>query len=213
MEIEVKDTDWVAHDAQYIPGIGQNPQMLSWMIKAKAKAVSELMRDQQNRYVLAQVTDNEKTYYEDFEKVKLRIKYELEKAKKIEMVKPKAEEFAAKYNKDQYFAKAEAEGWKVYDVNNFKQGNSVPGIGVSESFATEALKLNDGEMSGLVHSEQGSFIVMATERKRPDLEAFEKDEAKQQEIRDKMENAAWNRWFTQMRKDAKIVDNRAQYGM
>jgi peptidyl-prolyl cis-trans isomerase D len=213
LEIEPTDTDWVAHDAQQIPGIGQNRPMLSWMVKAEAKAVSELFRDQQDRYIIAQVTENKKTYYEDFEKVKLRIKYELEKQKKIELTKPNAEAFFAQYSKDELFAKAEAEGWKVHDVENFKRGNSVPGIGMSEAFADAALQLNDGEISGLIHSEQGSYVIMATERKRPDLEAFTADEAKQQEIRDKMENAAWNRWFTQMRKDAKIVDNRAQFGM
>ncbi|MCD8479140.1 MAG: peptidylprolyl isomerase [Candidatus Cloacimonetes bacterium] len=213
LEIEPVDTDWVAHDAQHIPGIGQNRPMLSWMVKAKAKAVSELFRDQQNRYIVAQVTENKKTYYEDFEKVKLRIKYELERQKKIELTKPNAEAFFAQYSGEELFAKAEAEGWKVYDVNNFKRGNSVPGIGISEAFADGALALNDGQVSGLIHSEQGSFVILANERKRPDLEAFMADEAKQQEIRDKMENAAWNRWFTQMRKDAKIVDNRAQFGM
>lgn len=213
LEMEVMDTDWVAHDAQYIPGIGQHRQMLSWMIKAKAKSVSDVFRDQQNRSIIAQQTDNKKVYYEEFEKVKLRIKYELEKQKKIAQIKPKADEFAAKYSKDQYFAKAEAEGWKVYDVNSYKKGNSVPGIGMSDAFAEAALKLNSGETSGVIHSEQGSFIVMATERVKPDLAAFEKDEAQQTTIRDRMENAAWNRWFTQMRKDAKIVDNRAEFGM
>lgn len=211
LDMEVRDTDWVAHDSDYIPGIGQNMQFKAWMVKAKAKAVSEMMQDQQNRYIVAQLTDNKKTYYEDFEKVKLRIKYELEKAKKIELTRPKADEFGNKYKKDEYFAKAEAEGWKVYDLNNFKKGNSAPGIGMSDTFTTEALKLNEGDMTGIIHSKEGSFAVMATERRRPDLPAFEKDDVKQSEIRDKMENAAWNRWFTQMRKDAKIIDNRAQF--
>ena len=52
LEMEVMDTDWVAHDAQYIPGVGQNRQMLSWMIKAKAKSVSDIIRDQQNRSII-----------------------------------------------------------------------------------------------------------------------------------------------------------------
>ncbi len=75
------------------------------------------------------------------------------------------------------------------------------------------MKLEADGMTDLIHTEQGSFIFMATERRKPDMAGFEKDEAKQQEIRDKMENSAWNRWFTQMRKDAKIIDNRAKFGM
>jgi hypothetical protein len=83
LEMEVMDTDWVAHDAQYIPGVGQNRQMLSWMIKAKAKSVSDIIRDQQNRSIIAQQTDNKKVYYEEFEKVKLRIKYELRSRRRL----------------------------------------------------------------------------------------------------------------------------------
>jgi len=28
-----------------------------------------------------------------------------------------------------------------------------------------------------------------------------------------LEDAAWNRWYDQMRKSAKIIDNRAKYGI
>jgi hypothetical protein len=95
LEMEPRDSDWVNHDAQFIPGLGQNPQMIAWMIKAKKGHVSELMRDQQGNLVIAKMTDNVKTYYEDFEKVKARIRYELEKTQKIAQAKVKADEFAA----------------------------------------------------------------------------------------------------------------------
>lgn len=213
LEMEPRDSDWVNHDAQFIPGLGQNPQMIAWMIKAKKGHVSELMRDQQGNLVIAKMTDNVKTYYEDFEKVKARIRYELEKTQKIAQAKVKADEFAAKYTNDQYFAKAEEEGWKVFDLNNFKRGNSAPGIGVSDMFADEALKLNEGEMSPVVHDPKGSYIILANTRTKPDLPAFEKDTVKQDEIRERMENNAFNRWYQQMREDAKIIDRRAEFGM
>jgi peptidyl-prolyl cis-trans isomerase D len=213
LEMEPQESDWVAHDAQFIPDIGQNPQLLAWMTKAKAGQVSEIIRDQQQGMIIAKIQDNVKEYYEDFEEVKLRIKYELEREEKIAKAKLKADEFVAKYPKEEYFAKAEAEGWKVSDFTKYKRGNSAPGIGVSEIFADHALALEEGEMTDLIHDPKGSYIIMATSRQKPDMEAFEQDEAAQEEIRERLEMQAWNRWYQNMRENAEIIDRRAEYGM
>lgn len=212
-ELEPQESEWVAHDSEYIPGIGSLKALSDFMRTSKPKKVSEILRDQQNRYIIAQVKDNAKVYYEDFEKVKLRIKYELEKQKKIEATKAKADEFAQKYTKPQYFQNAEKEGWVIHDFSNHKKGSSVPGLGVSEMFTTTALGMKSGDISGVVHSPQGSFIILVSERKEPDLAAFANDKVEQENIRTRMEEAAWNRWYEQMRKDAKIIDNRAQFGL
>lgn len=213
MEIEAMDSDWVAHDAQYIAGIGQHPQLIAWMSKAKTGKVSELLKDQQGRLIVGKITENVKSYYEDFEKVRARIRYELEKTEKIAQAKVKADEFAAKYSPDQYFDKAKEEGWKVFDLNKFKRGNSAPGIGVSQIFADEALKLEEGEMTPVIHDPKGSYIILATSRTKPDMEAFEKDTEKQDELREKLENMAFSRWYQQTREAAKIEDRRAEYGL
>jgi parvulin-like peptidyl-prolyl isomerase len=213
LEMEPKDSEWVAHDAQYIPGIGQNPQLLAWMIKAKKGKVSEPIRDQQQNIIVAKVVDNVKSYYEDFEKVKLRIKYELEREQKIAKAKVQADKFVAKYSKDEYFDKAEAEGWKVTEVKNYKRGNNTPGVGVSEVFADHALALEEGSMTELIHDEKGSYIFRATSRQKPDLKAFEEDKAAQEKIRETLENKAWNRWYQNMREEAEIIDRRAEFGM
>ncbi len=212
-EMEPKDTEWVAHDAQFIPGIGQNSQLVAWMANAKKNAVTEVVKDQQGNLIVGKMTDNVKTYYEDFDKVRARIRFELEKQEKIARARVKADEFAAKYSKEEYFDKAEEEGWKVYDVTNYKRGNSTPGIGMSDLFADEALKLNAGDMTSVIHDPKGSYIIKAESRTKPDLEAFEKDTDKQEEIRERMENVAFNRWYQQMREDAKIEDRRAEFGM
>ncbi len=106
LKLEAQDTDWVPHDQEYIPGIGSLSALTQFMRKGKAKAVSEILKDQQNRFILAQITDNKKEYYEEFDKVKLRIKYQLEKEKKVANVKTKAEQFMAKYPSGEYFSAA-----------------------------------------------------------------------------------------------------------
>lgn len=213
LKMEAAESDWVAHDQDYIPGIGQNSALNEFMRKQKAKAVSEMVTDQQNRKIIAQLLDNKKVYYEDFEKVKLRIKYQLEKEKKVANIKVKADAFVAKYPSGEYFAAAPKEGWKIMDLANHKKGDNIPNVGKAEEFTTAALKLEAGQTSGIIHTKEGSFIITANERKKPDLNAFAKDKANQETIRKRLEDAAWNRWYDAMKKEAKIIDNRSKFGM
>lgn len=213
LEMEPMDTEWVARDAQYISGIGQNPTLQNWLKKAKKGAVSEIFEDQQHRLIVGKVTENAKHHYEDFERVRYRIKYELEKERKIAIAKEKADEFVKKFPKDEWFAKAEEEGWKVYDFKKFKKGNSAPGIGVSEAFTQKALAMEAGDMSDLIHDEKGSFVILVNERDKPDFEAFEKDQQKQDSLRERLENMAFSRWYQGLREAAKVEDRRAEFGL
>lgn len=213
LKMEVSDSDWVGHDQDYIPGIGSVPALTQFMRTGKKKAISDLVKDQQNRQIIAQLTDNEKVYYEEFDKVKLRVKYQLEKEKKIANVKVKADAFVAKYPSAEYFTAAVKEGWKVLDLNQFKKGANIPEVGVSEEFTAAALKMKAGETSGLIKTKEGSFIITANERKVPDFNAFSKDKDNQETIRKRLEDAAWNRWYDATKKAAKIIDNRAKFGM
>jgi len=212
LEMDVMDSDWVLRDATYISGIGQHPVLINWMKKAKKGHVSDVVMDQQNRFIVGKITENVKKHYEDFEKVRLRIKFELEKETKIAKAKEEADKFAARHDKDEWFELAEEEGWKVYDLKNFKRGNSAPGIGVSEIFANSALALNEGEMTDVIHEEKGSYVIYAETRERPDMSGFEEDTKLQEELRDRLENKAFGRWYQEMRENAKIEDNRAQFG-
>lgn len=213
LKLEAQDTDWVPHDQEYIPGIGSLSALTQFMRKGKAKAVSEILKDQQNRFILAQITDNKKEYYEEFDKVKLRIKYQLEKEKKVANVKTKAEQFMAKYPSGEYFSAAVKEGWQIIDMNQHKMGSNIPNVGISKEFTTAVLAMKAGETSGLISNKEGNFIVTVSERKKPDFDAFSKDKEAQNTIRKRLEDAAWNRWYDSYKKSVKIVDNRAMFGM
>lgn len=213
LKMEVQESDWVPHDQTYIPGIGNSPAMLQFMIKHKAKAVSPIIRDEQNRSIIAQMLDNKKEYYEDFDKVKLRIKYQLEKEKKVANTTAMAKDFIAKHPSGEYFSAAITEGWKVIDLSAHKMGDNIPNVGKADEFSAAALKLKAGETSGLVQTKEGAFIITANERKYPDLNAFSKDKDGQEQIRKRLEDGAWNRWYDAIKKAAKVVDNRALFGM
>ncbi|MDZ4181532.1 MAG: peptidylprolyl isomerase, partial [Candidatus Cloacimonadaceae bacterium] len=213
LELEASASDWMPHDQDQIPGLGQLPALKQFMVKGKEKAVSDLYTDQQGRMVIAQLLDNKKVYYEEFETVRLRIKYQLEKEKKVAKVKIKAEDFLKRVPQENYFRAAEAEGWKVIELKGHKDGSFIPNVGTSKEFTQAALALKTGEYSPLIVTKEGPFVIFAEERKMPDMKAFEKDTVKQGEIRTRLEDAAFNRWYQELRKNAKIIDNRAKFGM
>lgn len=212
LKMEVQDTQMMEHSSEFIPGIGNNAVLLELMRKGKVNKVAEVQTDQQGRLIVAQLTAKEKTYYEEFEKVKMRIKYQMEKEAKIEATKPKAIAFAEKYNSDQYFAMAEKEGWKVVDIQRHKIDSHISGVGKSEEFTKAALALKSGETSGLIHTKEGAFIIYSDQRIVPNMEEFAQNKDQQGVIRKRMEDQAWNRWYDEMKKNAKIVDNRKKLG-
>lgn len=79
-----------------------------------------------------------------------------------------------------------------------------------DDFDKAALALNSGGYSGLITTKEGPFLIYASSRNKPNMQTF--DKTKQEEFRQRLEDAAFNRWFQQLRKDAKIVDNRYKYG-
>ncbi len=208
LNLEIKDTDWVQDKDDFIPMLGKHYPLMNFLRKGKISQVSDVMFDNQGNIIVAQITDRQKTYFEDFEKVKLRIKHELERKKKIEAMKSPADNFYRKHNPGTFFRAAEAEGFTVIDLQRFSAESSVPNVGKSKEFNVAALALKTGETSGLIHTPEGSFIIYCERRNTPDMDAFMKDTEYQDRIRNRMEDQAWNRWWDNMKKSAVIIDNR-----
>lgn len=196
-----------------IAGFGNLPELREFMLKKKEKSVSNVIKDRNGRYIVAYLTDNKKVYYEDFETIKLQIKFKLEKEKKIADVEKKAQAFLSNTTPPEYFSKGVAAGWTLVELKGHKHKSYINEIhAISEEFTQAALKLNTGQYSTLVKTKEGPFVIWAEERIKPNMAAFSKDKDEQKRLRDKLENAAFGRWFEQTKKNAKIVDNRSYFG-
>ncbi len=215
LKLEVTTSRWLAHDNPQMEGVGQHGGLYQFMKSKKAGKVSDVFFIKitgQDQYLIAEIMDNQKTYFEDFAEKKLQIKFDLEKQKKIANIKARAESFVKRVAKENYLSAAAQEGWKVIELTEHKAKSSVgaPVNAQLDEFDKAALALNSGGFSPLVTTKEGHFIIIAENRNKPNMQAFNK--AKQDEIRTRLEDAAFNRWFQQLRKDAKIIDNRYKYG-
>lgn len=206
---------WLAHENTQMEGIGEHGGLYQFMKTKKAGKVSDpfmIKVNGQDQYLVAEIADNQKTYYEDFAEIKLQIKYDLEKKKKVANVKAKADNFVKRVAKENYLTAAVEEGWKIIELTEHKAKArlAAPVNAQLDDFDKAALALNSGGYSGLITTKEGPFLIYASSRNKPNMQTF--DKTKQEEFRQRLEDAAFNRWFQQLRKDAKIVDNRYKYG-
>ncbi len=216
LKLKVETSAWLAHDKSYkqMEGFGQHDGLFSFMRSAKKGKVSDVYRvaGQPNpQLIVAEVTDNVKSYYEDFNDKKLQIKADLERQKKIALVKTKAQEFMKRVKPEDYLKTAEAEGWKIIDLNGHKMKSWIPTVNATlEDFSKAALALQSGQYSKLLETKEGPFIIYSEKRDKPDMTKF--DKTKQEEIRKRLSDAAFNRWWEKVYLDAKIIDNRFLFG-
>lgn len=213
LKLDVATSGWLAHDNELMEGFGKIPALFKFIKEGRAKKVSNIIKDQETRLIVAQIVENKKVYYEDFDTVKLRIKFDLEKQKKIAQIKVKAEEFIKNTPKERYLTAAPLAGWKIIDLAGHKDKSYIPTVNATiPEFSKAALALNQGEYSGLVTTKEGHFLIYAAQRQKPDFTSFNKDTNKQKEIRTRLEDAAFNRWYQDLKKNAKIIDNRDKFG-
>lgn len=215
LKLEITTSRWLAHENTQMEGIGEHGGLYQFMKTKKAGKVSDpfmIKVNGQDQYLVAEIADNQKTYYEDFAEIKLQIKYDLEKKKKVANVKAKADNFVKRVAKENYLTAAVEEGWKIIELTEHKAKArlAAPVNAQLDDFDKAALALNSGGYSGLITTKEGPFLIYASSRNKPNMQTF--DKTKQEEFRQRLEDAAFNRWFQQLRKDAKIVDNRYKYG-
>lgn len=215
MNLEVNFSPWLMHNEDYIDGIGQHQGLSKFIKTGQPGSVSEVFHflHYPEKLILAQIIDNVQSYYEDLESVQAQISSYLEKKKKIASAKVKAEEFVKNVSQGSYLKAAWESGWKIIDLEDHKRESSIPTVNaVNDDFSRVALALNPGEYSPLVITSEGPFIIYVEARNKPDLRAFCQDKAQQDEIRNRLENSAFNRWWQNLRKEAIITDNRYLHG-
>jgi parvulin-like peptidyl-prolyl isomerase len=212
LKMEAMDTDAVYADADFIPGIGQHENLLKFLKKKGKGAVSKVEKDRRGNFIVAQITQKTSDPYVPLEKVKMRIKFDLEKEKKISAMKPYAQNFVKQYKPDQYAAAAEKDTLiKIINIQNFKKDTIVPEVGKVPEINETALKLNTGQISSLLETKSGQFIVICDNRVKADMKSFLANKDEQKKYKDRMEEQAWNRWYDATMKKAKIVDNRQEF--
>lgn len=209
---EAKETTEFYKDGKYISGLGQKPELVEFAFSHKEGAMPELISEENGEYTIAKISLVVGEHYQDFADAQRGIKNKVLKEKKLVEAKKQAAAFAAKYQVDQYAAKAAEEGWEVVDATNVKAEGSITTIGKDEDLNAAILAKNEGENTGVVSTDRAAYIAVVTKRVQADMAKFEKEkEALTASFTETKENDYLNEWYMELLENANIEDNRSDF--
>jgi peptidyl-prolyl cis-trans isomerase D len=205
----VDETKEFYNGAKYISGIGRDSGEVAFAFQKKVGSLLEPIKQENGGYLVAEVSYKVGDHYLPFDEVKNRIESKVKTKKKVDAVIVQAEEFLAA-NKDADLTKeAEAAGWKIVEAKDVLLEKVISGLKKDDALNEKILAMQTGDETGLVSGENGAYYAFVIDRKVPDMEAFEntKDELLKT-MQEKEENTHLNDWFTELKENANIVDNR-----
>ena len=165
-------------------------------------------------FVVPQVSEIRKEGVKPLEDVKEDIRKKLVDKKKLDMLKPMAENLFSKLSGAQTLVGALEMDPKVdyKTTSDLKNNGVVPGIGTDFAFSAEAFKAPLNKVSGPVRGENGYYLMIVKSRSVPseqDVTSALPDYIKQ--LKNSSMQSAFYNWFSAAKKDAEIVDNRSQF--
>ena len=89
----------------------------------------------------------------------------------------------------------------------FARAGFVPNVGSRNAFVGAAFRLSTGQTSEIVKTDRGAYILRLDEKQSVDEVASGKEALSQQVLSQKRQEV-FTAWFTDLRENAEIVDNR-----
>lgn len=197
-------------EAAAIAGVGINKALVKWAFDNGVGDISDVFRVPSG-YVVAMVSEIIKAGVKPFDEVKESIRSNVIRTKKLD----KALEIAKKIksqigdNGDPQAALSIWPSAKIDTTNEFTTNGSIAKLGREFAFSEVALKADLNKWTNPVKGSNNAYIIKVTYRTKydPQLFAFQKEGIKKELINNKR-NIYLGQWVEQLKKEAKIVDNR-----
>jgi len=109
-------------------------------------------------------------------------------------------------------SEAEGLGLRYAEPPPFARDDFVPIVGRRNAFVGAAFRLDPGEVSGVVSTDRGAYVLQVLERipvEESDIEAAEEGTADR--LIGQKRNEMFSTWFAHIREQAEIVDNRHHF--
>ena len=209
---EITESKEFYESSQYIAGIGRNKELVKFAFDNKIGKLSEPILKDDGNYILCEVSFIIGEHFQEFEDVKKRVENSVKKEKKKDISKANAQEFANKFEADNYLKNAEAEGYEIVEALNVKIDNTFKMIGKDEVLNEAILAKEVGEYTEVISGERASYIAFIKVRTQPNMDDFEKAQEKlMADAQTIAEDTHLNEWYEKLKEDANIIDNRSEF--
>lgn len=213
LKYSVIETPPFNEEAAAIAGLGINKALVKWAFESNIGEVSDVFRFPAG-YAVAMVSEVIKPGMKSFDEVKESIRSNVLRMKKLEKAVEIAKNIKSKIgdNGDPQIATSVWASVKIDTTGEFNSSGSIPKLGREYAFAEVALKADLNKWTSPVKGTNYAYLINVTYRTKydPQLFAFQKEAIKKELINNKR-NIYLGQWVEQLKKEAKIVDERYKF--
>lgn len=187
-------------------------ELTSFAFNNKLNASCEPLKLNGN-LVVAQISSVRADGIKPLEDVQTEIKSKIQQAKKLDILKSKAEDAFKRVAGLDSLSKATAMDSTLVVIasNGIKDNGRVTGIGQDVAVTSKAFASEVGKIVGPIRGERGYYILQVTRRVNADQNQFAAQRAQlTATLAQKNQNAAM-RWLNELKDRADIVDNRSSF--
>jgi peptidyl-prolyl cis-trans isomerase D len=205
----------VSDDLAYIPGVGPAMEALNWAtgeareMEPGTRPVSDVMEGQDALYVVrleSYAPKGNMTLAEATPQIRERLILE----KKRQRARAEGEKIVAEVRAGKTLQQAAAaRGLTVQQAGPFTRGAPNPGLGQASAAVGAAFGVPLNQVSGVVETEAGLYIVRPTQRTPADPARFNAEkQAMRSAILLQLRQQVGSQWLESLKKSADIEDNR-----
>lgn len=202
-----KQTGYFA-EREEIPDIGYSREFSQSAFSLSKDDISDPIKTAKG-FCILRLVDLKPSYIPDqIEEVKEEVRKKLIAFKAKELAEKKADEFIEKSQSAKNIEKlAKKSGYEVKQTEFFERGVYAKDIGYVPKLITDAFLLEKGNIKKVSES-QDTFVIELAERKAADKEEFntQKEQIKQTLLQ-KKKQSVYEKWFKNLKQEAKIVNN------
>ncbi len=209
--LEIKDTGFFKK-GPFIPGIGISQSLVNQAFAADIGEILRLYEDDRGFFIIS-VSDRKKEGISPLSQAREKIRWDLTRDKKRDLAEEKLQPIASAISQGASMEDAaESASLPVKETDEFAPTDFIPDIGGRNEFIAAAFKLQEGQVSPVVSSDRGAYLMQLVMKEPIDEEEFqkEKDSLKERLLQEKSIQV-FNSWYAHHRGNAEIIDNRHLY--
>jgi len=211
--LEVRETPELFSTTENISGIGRFPHLVKEAFSNKLGFVPPVVNAPDGSFYVLVLTYRKAAHIEEFDLVSEAVKREVDKDKRMVLVREKAKELMSNFEPEQWFDQATEEGFIISDFTDILITRTIPRLaGLDKDLNNELFKQDSEQWTGLISTEKGNYLAYISTRTKPDMENFEKElDTLTNKYRQTKETTHYNEWYQKVLKEAKAVDMRYVY--